>query len=246
MEKTNGIGFDAIMSQAKQQNEQEQNSNQESEEIKTKIEKKLSSKKKWLLGIISIISKSFDLIRSIFIRIVFGIHALVAICMVCYVKNELWYLVNSVGVVFLMIEWFVIAFRHGGKDLPWFSPSFAIYITTLIPPTWFLELENIHIKMQNQLKNKTNSHINIPKQSSFNRLSRDLNFNQSKIFDNSQITTFEQSTYINNGNGDNIDNIVPSEIRVALTATVDQYAIYMEVSMMLIIILGRWLMPKQV
>jgi hypothetical protein len=157
MDKTNGIGFDTIIVSPgnQQQNEQEQNLNQdveESENTKTKIENKLSSKKKWLLGVVSIISKSFDLIRSIFIRIVFGIHALVAICMVCYVKNELWYLVNSVGVVFLMIEWFVIAFRHGGKDLPWFSPSFAIYITTLIPPTWFLELENIHIKMQNHMK----------------------------------------------------------------------------------------------
>lgn len=143
MKKSNGIGFEMIVKLAKQQQkdlkqetkqeqevkkeefenaeELEQNDDTEStdETPKSKIQKEISKKKKWLLGIISIISKSFDLIRSIFIRIVFGIHALVAISMVCYVKNELWYLVNSVGVVFLMIEWFVIAFRHGGQDLPW-------------------------------------------------------------------------------------------------------------------------------
>jgi hypothetical protein len=27
-----------------------------------------------------------------------------------------------------------------------FSPSFFIYIATIIPPTWFLELENIRLK----------------------------------------------------------------------------------------------------
>ncbi len=34
-----------------------------------------------------------------------------------------------------------------GKDLQWFSPSFFLYIATIIPPTWFLELENIRQKM---------------------------------------------------------------------------------------------------
>lgn len=27
-----------------------------------------------------------------------------------------------------------------------FSPSFCLYIATIIPPTWFLELENIRLK----------------------------------------------------------------------------------------------------
>ena len=37
-------------------------------------------------------------------------------------------------------------FFKGYKDLKWFSPSFFLYIATIIPPTWFLELENIRLK----------------------------------------------------------------------------------------------------
>jgi hypothetical protein len=73
----------------------------------------------FLRTLISFVLTSFDLIRSVAIRIVFGVHALVAICMVCYVRNDLWYLVNSVGIVFIMVEWFFIAMPNGGKDLPW-------------------------------------------------------------------------------------------------------------------------------
>ena len=60
--------------------------------------------------VIGFISTSFDLIRSILIRIIFGVHLLVAIGMVCYVREDSWYFVNSVGVVFIVIEWFVTAF----------------------------------------------------------------------------------------------------------------------------------------
>ena len=140
MKKASGIGFDSIVKDAIKQRKQEElqqeptheKIEQESfheqieqeppreQQQETKKDKKIKKKNKWFSGLVTIISKSFDLIRSILIRIVFSIHALVAICMVCYVKNELWYLVNSVGVVFLLIEWFVIAFRHGGKDLPWY------------------------------------------------------------------------------------------------------------------------------
>jgi hypothetical protein len=107
MKNSNEIGFDIVINQTKIQQQPQQQPQQ------------LKDKKNCFPALISIVSKSFDLIRSILIRVVFGIHALVAICMVCYVKNELWYFVNSVGVIFLIIEWFVIAFRHSGKDLPW-------------------------------------------------------------------------------------------------------------------------------
>ena len=124
-------------------------------------------KKNFMGSLIKFISKSFDLIRSILIRVVFGTHLFVAICLVCFVRNELWYLVNMVGIVFIVIEWFAVAMRNGfnfnfylnnqfiikirlniaGKDLQWFSPSFFLYIATIIPPTWFLELENIRLKI---------------------------------------------------------------------------------------------------
>jgi hypothetical protein len=70
-------------------------------------------KKSFMDSLIKFISKSFDLIRSILIRVVFGTHLFVAICLVCFVRNELWYLVNMVGIIFIVIEWFAIAMKHG-------------------------------------------------------------------------------------------------------------------------------------
>ena len=69
------------------------------------MEKKENSFKKKKKSFCDQIIRSIDMIRAIFIRIVFGIHALTAICLVCYTKDESWYLVNSVGVVFIAIEW---------------------------------------------------------------------------------------------------------------------------------------------
>ncbi len=89
-------------------------------EINIIEEPKITKKKKNFFDTaIAFISTSFDLIRSILIRVVFSIHLLVATCLVCFVRNDLWYLVNTVGIVFIVIEFFIIALQNGGKDLPW-------------------------------------------------------------------------------------------------------------------------------
>jgi hypothetical protein len=94
----------------------------------------------------SLVRTSIDLIRSLVTRIVFGVHNLIAIFMICYIRDELWYLLLSIGVVFLIMEWFLIAVKNKGKDSEWFSLSFFLYIITIIPPTWILELENVEAK----------------------------------------------------------------------------------------------------
>lgn len=66
------------------------------------------------------ITRSLDLIRAISIRVIFAIHSLVAISLVCFVRNDLWYFVNVVGIVFLGIEWFIIVTNNDGKDLQWY------------------------------------------------------------------------------------------------------------------------------
>ena len=65
------------------------------------------------------VTTSFDLIRSAAIRVIFCLHSLLAIILVCFVRNELWYFVNTVGIVFMIIEFVTIALKNGGKDLFW-------------------------------------------------------------------------------------------------------------------------------
>jgi hypothetical protein len=59
---------------------------------------------------------SFDIFRAILIRSVFCLHAFVAICLVCFIQNELWYFVNTVGIVFIVFEFFYFALPNGGKE----------------------------------------------------------------------------------------------------------------------------------
>jgi hypothetical protein len=70
---------------------------------------------------LSFIITSFDLIRSVLIRILFSIHITIAVSMVSFLKNDLWYLVNLVGVIFIGIEWFFCALKNGGQDQPWYG-----------------------------------------------------------------------------------------------------------------------------
>lgn len=190
----------------------------DAEVIEKKSKTPTKPKNKYVILLVSFISTSFDLIRSILIRLVFCIHLLVAVCLVCYVKNDLWYFVNSVGVVFIVIEWFAITLKHKGKDLEWFSPSFFIYIISIIPPTWFLELENIHYK-----------------QNSF------------EFFSNETKNQFLFSSLIENVSSiESIQETIGGIPIIPLLALPDtNFAMYIEVTMMFIVILGRWIMPKK-
>ena len=54
-------------------------------------------------------------------RIIFSLHSLISIGYVYLVKQDEWYLVNVVGVIFLYIELFVTVFKRKGKEPRWFA-----------------------------------------------------------------------------------------------------------------------------
>jgi hypothetical protein len=82
----------------------------------TKISKK---ENRFIDRVLSFILTSFDLIRSVLIRVFFALHITLAVSMVAFLKNDLWYLVNLVGIMFIGIEWFFCALKNGGQDQPW-------------------------------------------------------------------------------------------------------------------------------
>jgi hypothetical protein len=91
------------------------------------------------------ISTSINIIKALMMRIIFSLHALIAIVYVYIIKKDEWYLVNIVGLVFMSIEVFITIFKRHGKEPKWFFPCFFIYICTMIPPIWFVELTRIEI-----------------------------------------------------------------------------------------------------
>ncbi|CAF0834604.1 unnamed protein product [Brachionus calyciflorus] len=89
------------------------------------------------------LSHSINIIKALVMRLVFSLHSLIAIIYVYLVKQDEWYFMNFVGVVFLLIELFITIIRRKGREPRWFFPCFFIYICTMIPPIWFVELTRI-------------------------------------------------------------------------------------------------------
>jgi hypothetical protein len=124
-----------------------------------------------------------------------------------------------------------------------FSPSFFIYIATIIPPTWFLELENIRLKtlslkeIDNSKLNVTNITETIPLNETIydidmDSLVPDLLSGDIKVFTFYLILCIE-----------NVSKVI--FVQSALVESTQNFAMYIEVSMMLTIIIGRWVMPKE-
>ncbi len=106
---------------------------------------------------------------------------------------------------------FAITLKHKGKDLEWFSPCFFIYIISIIPPTWFLELENIN--------NKKNS----------------------LVYFSNETKSISLINFLN----ENDQTIEGLPVIPLLVLPDTNFAMYIEVTMMIIIILGRLIMPKK-
>ncbi|CAF0981778.1 unnamed protein product [Adineta ricciae] len=101
------------------------------------------------------ICHSFDILKAIIIRVIFALHATIAIVRTVITKGDYWYLLNMCGVNFLLIELIVTIFKRKGKEPKWFSPCFFLYICTMIPPIWFLEINRINVKLGREPFNQT-------------------------------------------------------------------------------------------
>ncbi|UJR36406.1 hypothetical protein I4U23_029129 [Adineta vaga] len=93
------------------------------------------------------ICHSFDILKAILMRLIFALHATIAIARIVITKGDYWYLLNMCGVNFLLIELIITIVKRKGKEPKWFSPCFFLYICTMIPPIWFLEINRINIKL---------------------------------------------------------------------------------------------------
>jgi hypothetical protein len=62
---------------------------------------------------------SINIIKAVMMRLIFSLHSFIAIVFVYYVKEDEWYLLNLVGVVFLQMELFITIIRRKGREPRW-------------------------------------------------------------------------------------------------------------------------------
>ena len=73
------------------------------------------------------ISHSINIIKAVMMRLIFSLHSLIAIIYVYFIKQDEWYLVNIVGVVFLCIELFVTIIKRKGREPRWLVNNFKYF-----------------------------------------------------------------------------------------------------------------------
>lgn len=65
------------------------------------------------------LSHSINIIKATTMRLVFSLHSFIAIIYVYYVRQDEWYFLNFIGVVFLLIELFITIIKRKGKEPRW-------------------------------------------------------------------------------------------------------------------------------
>jgi hypothetical protein len=66
------------------------------------------------------VAHSINIIKAVMMRLIFSLHSLIAIVYVYIVRQDEWYFVNIVGVVFLLIELFITIIKRKGKEPRWY------------------------------------------------------------------------------------------------------------------------------
>ncbi len=89
----------------------------------TKCSSNLASKKQNLKTyyeqFLITLNHSLNIIKASMMRLIFSLHSLIAISYVYLVKQDEWYFVNIVGVVFLIIELLITIIKRRGQEPRW-------------------------------------------------------------------------------------------------------------------------------
>ncbi|XP_061197982.1 transmembrane protein 26-like [Saccostrea echinata] len=163
---------------------------------------------------------SCTIVRAIVVRLLFACHGLVSIWLLNKVTQEsrFWYLATSFG--FLLVETTITLVRKQGKEWKWFCPSVLIYLTMTVPAIWFLELHELEKRIEHQIS----SLLNIS--------------NTSLHIVEIHNETYDLSAHLGSVLG------VKFEIRLPINLSPDEWIRTLEQLLLLLLILGRWMLPK--
>ncbi|PSN51605.1 hypothetical protein C0J52_09092 [Blattella germanica] len=147
-------------------------------------------------------------LRAIVTRLVFGTHGVVAIWQVTNWKRspQYWYL--SAPVLMLLFEGLFTLSVKRSQEWKWFCPSVFLYLSSVVPAIWLLELDKMdrRLKMQEETRN-------------LSAISLDDLRGLEKIMGGS---------------------LLPRDLRISA----DTWVTLIEQLLALVLILGRWMLPK--
>ncbi|KAL6259959.1 hypothetical protein P5V15_009868 [Pogonomyrmex californicus] len=159
-------------------------------------------------------AKFLATIKAIITRLVFASHGFIAIWQVTTFKKNpyFWYL--SCPILLLFFEGIFTVTIKENQEWKWFCPSVFLYLSSVVPAIWLLELD----KVDKRLK------------------SRGSNINISENFDLSNLAA---------GDLKHLEEALGVDIQLPdIQISTETWVTLIEQFLMLILIIGRWMLPK--
>ncbi|KAI4874549.1 hypothetical protein NFI96_029025 [Prochilodus magdalenae] len=91
--------------------------------------------------------KALNILLALLSRFLFAVHGIVTVWRVVVVKGEPSYWLLLTGVALLGVEMAVTIKCTRNAEWKWFSPMVFLYLSTVIPSIWFLELNLLQSKL---------------------------------------------------------------------------------------------------
>ncbi|XP_069117865.1 transmembrane protein 26-like [Argopecten irradians] len=160
--------------------------------------------------------RCMTIIRALLVRVLFAAHGVIAIWRLFMVirKTWCWYLTAALGG--LLIETIITLTKKRGKEWKWFCPSVFFYLGSVVPAIWFLELHEMEERIA---------------------------FRERNAMTNSTILHHHEA--VNRTNKEDLSvNIEGLEITIPLAIPANLWLRILEQFLLLMLIVGRWLLPK--
>nr|XP_033484516.1 transmembrane protein 26 [Epinephelus lanceolatus] len=139
-----------------------------------------------------------DILLALLSRFLFAVHGVVTVWRVVAVKEEPLYWLLLMGVALLGVEMAVTLKCTRNAEWKWFSPMVFLYLSTVIPSIWFLELSLLQSKLP-----------------------------------------------VNNSSGPELHLLAGIPITAGIMELdPENWVAGLEQTMLIVLVLGRWLMPK--
>ncbi|KAH8311388.1 hypothetical protein KR044_006033 [Drosophila immigrans] len=174
-------------------------------------------------------AKIISTIKAILTRLIFGAHSLLAIWQVTTFKKDIIYWTLCGPLLLLLLEGIFTIMIKKTQEWRWFCPSVFLYLSSIVPAIWLLELD----KIERRLANSSIPIINVS--NATNDSSNAITIISSNPSSSSAINSSAMAPV-----ADLLDD-------AGITLPVinpDTWITLIEQFLMLILIVGRWLLPK--
>eukprot|EP00093_Oithona_nana_P006305 06305.XXX_58063_56884_1 [CDS] Oithona nana genome sequencing. len=178
-----------------------------------------------------------DTIKAIITRLIFSAHGLVAIYRVVTIKNDPWFWYLSVTIIILIFEGiFTLAIKKT-QEWKWFCPSIFLYLASVCPSIWLIELDKLDTRLAKK-ESMEIEHVTDPTETTLLMtelvppIIEDLNDDGNSLNKSMDLSVLK-------------DVGIPLDLEnIPIPVDADTLVVIIEQFLMLILIIGRWMLPK--